>query len=109
MQYFLRHSLLINVKSKKIYFAVLLEIYNNVVPYGSAVLINLTIILLHALSILQKTLQIRDLFFLYMDPEGVDCALLAPGWRRTGRKTIPESTGVWPATASAQPSPRGQS
>ncbi len=31
---------------------------------------SLAIIQLHALSLLQKTVQIRDQFFLYMDPLG---------------------------------------
>jgi hypothetical protein len=43
------------------------EISNNIVPNGSAVL-TLAIIQLQALSLLQKTFQIRDQFFLYMDP-----------------------------------------
>jgi hypothetical protein len=30
---------------------------------------SLAVIQLHALSLLQKTVQIRDKFFLYMDPE----------------------------------------
>jgi hypothetical protein len=51
--------------SKKNDFAVLEEIYNNVAPHWSAVLISLQ---LHDLSLFQKTLQIRDQFFLYMDP-----------------------------------------
>jgi hypothetical protein len=48
------------------YFALLEEIYSYVVPHWSAVLI-LAIIQLHALFLLQKMLQIRDQFFLYMD------------------------------------------
>ncbi len=48
------------------YFAVSDELYNNIgQPFKS-----LAIIQLHALSFLQKTVQIRDQFFLYMDPDG---------------------------------------
>jgi hypothetical protein len=54
--------------SLKIYFAVLEEIYNNVVPHWSAVLIACNHSINAALSLLQKTVQIRDKFFLYMDP-----------------------------------------
>jgi hypothetical protein len=51
--------------SLKIYFAVLDELYNNIgQPFSS-----LAIIQLHTLSFLQKTVQIRDRFFLYMDPD----------------------------------------
>jgi hypothetical protein len=49
----------------KIYFAVLEEIYKNV---GKQFL-SLAIIELQASSLLQKTVQIRDKFFLYMDPD----------------------------------------
>jgi hypothetical protein len=60
--------LIINLWVKKIYFAVLEEIYNNVVPHchWSAVLISCN----HSITLLisfTKTLQIRDQFFLYMD------------------------------------------
>ncbi len=49
--------------SQKIYFAVLEEIYNNVIPHLISCNHSITrLILLH------KTLQIRDQFFLYMDP-----------------------------------------
>jgi hypothetical protein len=59
--------------SQKIYLAVLEEIYNNVVPRFQLIQIqscNHSIIQLHALSLLQKTVHIRDQFFLYMDPLG---------------------------------------
>ncbi len=83
-------SLIINLRwFQKIYFAVLEEIYNNVVPHWSAVFKSLAIIQLHALSPLQKTLQIRDQFFLYMDPGGREIVLCGPvivsadgSWRR---------------------------
>ncbi len=56
--------LIINFQSvQKISFAVFEVIYNNV---GQLLV---AIIQLHALSILQKNVQIRDPFFLYMDPE----------------------------------------
>ncbi len=63
--------------SQKIYLAVLEEIYNNIVPRSAIIQFNsvqfkfnLAIIQLHALSLLQKTVHIRDQFSLYMDPVG---------------------------------------
>ncbi len=50
--------------SQKNYFAVLVEIYNNV----GQLFWSLAIIQLYALSLLQKTVQNRDQLFLYMDP-----------------------------------------
>ncbi len=65
--------LIINLHGvKKIYFAVLEEIYNNV----SQQLSSLAIIQLHALSLLQKMLQIRDQFLLYMNPERNEIEIL---------------------------------
>ncbi len=59
--------LIINLKwVKKIYFAVLEEIYNNVVPHWSAVLISCNHSITHLISFFQKTVQIRDQFFLYL-------------------------------------------
>jgi hypothetical protein len=37
---------------------------------------SLAIVQLHALSLLQKTVQIRDQFFLYMDPTGI-CSIIS--------------------------------
>jgi hypothetical protein len=53
--------------SKKNYFAVLEEIYNNVVPHWSAILTSCNHSITPLIS-LQKTFQIRDQFFLYMGP-----------------------------------------
>jgi hypothetical protein len=53
--------------SQNICFAVLEEIHNKVVTHWSAVLISCNHSIT-SLSLLQKTLQIRDKFFLYMDP-----------------------------------------
>jgi hypothetical protein len=36
---------------------------------------SLAIIKLHALSLFQKTVQIRNKFFLYMDPNCLDCSV----------------------------------
>ncbi len=54
---------------KQIYFAVLYEIYNFMMFLIGQPFWSLAIIQLHALSLLQKTVQIRDQFFLYMDPD----------------------------------------
>ncbi len=61
---------------QKIYLAVLEEIYKTMLflvkqSFNSIQFkCNLAIIQLHALSLLQKTVHIRDQFFLYMDPVG---------------------------------------
>jgi hypothetical protein len=52
------------------YFAVLEEIYNNVVPHWSAVLISCNHSVTRLISFI-KTLQIRDQFFLYMNPDAI--------------------------------------
>jgi hypothetical protein len=53
--------------SLKVYFAVLEEIYNKVVPHWSAVLISCNHSIARLISF-TKMLQIRYQFFLYMDP-----------------------------------------
>jgi hypothetical protein len=64
--------LIINLhRVKKIYFAVLVEIYNNV---GSAVLISRNHSITRLISFDKKTVQIRDQFFPYMDPWALYCA-----------------------------------
>jgi hypothetical protein len=74
-----------------LYCAVLEEIYNN----DGQQCQSLAIIQLHALSLLPKTVQIRDQFFLYMDPGGVGqgdcntlCILSVLGERRIALQTL---------------------
>jgi hypothetical protein len=54
--------------SLKNLFATLEEIYNILFLIGQPCS-SLAIIQIHALSLLQETVQIRNQFFLYMDPE----------------------------------------
>jgi hypothetical protein len=76
---------------KIFYFSGLEEIYNNVVPHWSAVLISRNHSITSLISF-TKTVQIRDQFFMYMDPVGSAENLfpLATEWNWT-------RTGLFPA------------
>jgi hypothetical protein len=63
--------------------------YNDVVPHWSAVLISCNHSLTRRISLLQKTLQIKDKFFMYMNP-GRECAtcLELGRWNRSAGSIV---------------------
>jgi hypothetical protein len=73
------------MSEKKNIFAVLEEIFNNVVPHWSAVLVSCNHTVIRLLSLFTKNASIQRSIFLFMDPIPIFDALclnfsMLPGW-----------------------------
>jgi hypothetical protein len=72
-----------------IYFSVLEEIYNNVVPHWSAVLISRNHSITRLISFTKKVLQIGDHFYLNMEPGKIPLLYVAGKFLNSRHATVP--------------------
>jgi hypothetical protein len=75
---------------KKNYFSVLEEIYNDVVPHWSAVLISRNHSITCLISFTKKVLQIGDHFYLNMEPGQIPLLYVAGKFLNSRHATVPE-------------------
>jgi hypothetical protein len=72
-----------------IYFSVLEEIYNNVVPHWSATLISRNHSIARLISFTKKALQIGDHFYLKMEPGQIPLLYVAGKFLNSRHATVP--------------------